>query len=105
MTIAHLLEDFGFNPSAEPIVMAMSEEVLDEAKAESFETGYSAGWEDAVTAKDQETNKISATLATSPDWSRQNRRAAKPDHRFQGLRRPALSKDGEDPDTSYQGRA
>lgn len=65
MTIAHLLEDFGFNPSAEPIVMAMSEEVLDEAKAESFETGYSAGWEDAVTAKDQETNKISATLATS----------------------------------------
>ncbi len=65
MTIAHLLEDFGFNTRAEPAAVPVSEELLDETRAESFETGYSAGWEDAVTAKDQEVTNISATLATS----------------------------------------
>lgn len=65
MTIAHLLEDFGFNTKVEPAAPLVSEEILEETRAESFETGYSAGWEDAVSAKDQETNKVSATLATS----------------------------------------
>lgn len=65
MAIAHLLEDFGFNTRAETTAVAVSEEVLDETRAESFETGYSAGWDDAVTAKDQEVTNISATLATS----------------------------------------
>lgn len=66
MTIAHLLEDFGFNSRPEPTpAIAVTEEILDETRAQSFETGYSAGWDDAVTAKDQEVTKISATLATS----------------------------------------
>ncbi|KIC10352.1 ABC transporter ATP-binding protein [Leisingera sp. ANG-M1] len=65
MTIAHLLEDFGFSTPAEPAVPAVSEEVIEEQRLESFEKGYSAGWDDAVTAKDQETSRISAELANS----------------------------------------
>ncbi|EDZ47804.1 hypothetical protein [Leisingera daeponensis] len=65
MTIAHLLEDFGFETPAEPVVPAVSEDVLEEQRLASFEKGYSAGWDDAVTAKDQETTRISAELANS----------------------------------------
>ncbi len=65
MTIAHLLEDFGFATAAEPAANALSEEALEETKLESFETGYTAGWDDAVSAKDKEATSISATLATS----------------------------------------
>lgn len=66
MTIAHLLEDFGFKTHTEAAAtIAVTEELLEETRAESFETGYSAGWEDAVTAKDNEITSISATLATS----------------------------------------
>ena len=64
MTIAHLLEDFGV---VTPVIPenSFSEEIVEEAKLESFEKGYSAGWDDAVDAKDNETTRISASLATS----------------------------------------
>ncbi|MEP2717484.1 ABC transporter ATP-binding protein [Pseudophaeobacter sp.] len=66
MAIAHLLEDFGppavIPPTAFPEI---SEEAVEEARLASFETGYSAGWDDAVTAKDKENAHISATLASS----------------------------------------
>ncbi|KIC20634.1 hypothetical protein [Leisingera sp. ANG-Vp] len=65
MTIAHLLEDFGFNTPAAPPVPEVSEEVIEEQRLASFEKGYSAGWDDAVTAKDQESSRISAELANS----------------------------------------
>ncbi|WP_291728131.1 ABC transporter ATP-binding protein [Leisingera sp. F5] len=65
MTIAHLLEDFGMNTSAEPALPAVSEELIEEQRLASFENGYSAGWDDAVTAKDQESSRISAELANS----------------------------------------
>ncbi|WP_027257076.1 hypothetical protein [Leisingera aquimarina] len=65
MTIAHLLEDFGMNTSAEPALPAVSEELIEEQRLVSFENGYSAGWDDAVTAKDQESSRISAELANS----------------------------------------
>lgn len=66
MGITHLLEDFG--PAT--IVPAtsfqeVSEEVIEEERAVSFEKGYSAGWDDAVTAKDKESAHISATLTSS----------------------------------------
>lgn len=64
MTIAHLLEDFGMVTPVEPIE-TFSEEIVEEAKLESFEKGYSAGWDDAVDAKDKETSRISAMLASS----------------------------------------
>ncbi|QAX31351.1 ABC transporter ATP-binding protein [Leisingera sp. NJS204] len=65
MTIAHLLEDFAMNTSAEPALPAVSEELIEEQRLASFENGYSAGWDDAVTAKDQESSRISAELANS----------------------------------------
>ncbi len=64
MTIAHLLEDFGMVTPVEPIE-TFSEEIVEEAKLESFEKGYSAGWDDAVDAKDKETSRISTMLASS----------------------------------------
>lgn len=65
MTIAHLLEDFGIDTVVEPAVPSVSEEAMEEQRLVSFEKGYSAGWDDAVTAKDQETTRISAELANS----------------------------------------
>ncbi|MGR3761333.1 ABC transporter ATP-binding protein [Roseobacteraceae bacterium NS-SX3] len=67
MTIAHLLEDFAMEtPTVEAVSQAqVSEEVLEEQRAQSFEKGYSAGWDDAVSAKDQESSRISAELASS----------------------------------------
>lgn len=64
MTIAHLLEDFGNAGKVEPAVM-VSDETREEEKLVSFESGYTAGWDDAVVAQDRETSKISATLANS----------------------------------------
>lgn len=66
MGITHLLEDFGDATIVEtPEAVGVSEEVVEEARLVSFEKGYSAGWEDAVSAKDQETTRISANLASS----------------------------------------
>lgn len=65
MSINHLLEDFGPATKVEAIIPEISEEVVEEQRLISFENGYSAGWEDAVTAKDKETTNISATLASS----------------------------------------
>lgn len=64
MTIAHLLEDFGMVTPVNP-EPSFSEEIVEEAKLASFEKGYGAGWDDAVEAKDNETSRISATLASS----------------------------------------
>ena len=65
MTIAHLLEDFGMASIPEPAALAaaaaVSEEVVEEQRLISFEKGYSAGWDDAVTAQDKDTQRISAT--------------------------------------------
>lgn len=65
MTIAHLLEDFGSAKSVEPAAPDISEEQIEEQRLVSFEKGFSAGWEDAIAAKDKETTRISATLANS----------------------------------------
>lgn len=65
MTIAHLLENFAIDPAEEQPVPSISEEVMEEQRLVSFEKGYSAGWDDAVTAKDQESTRISAELASS----------------------------------------
>ncbi|ATG37472.1 MULTISPECIES: hypothetical protein [Phaeobacter] len=64
MTIAHLLEDFAMDTPAVPVA-EVSEELLEEKRLESYEKGYSAGWDDAVTAKDKETTHVSSELANS----------------------------------------
>lgn len=65
MTIAHLLEDFGMSTPAVIAPPEIPEELAEEQRLASFEKGYTAGWDDAVTAKDQESNRISAELANS----------------------------------------
>lgn len=65
MTIAHLLENFGIDTTAEPALPTISEELAEEQRLASFESGYTAGWEDAVAAKDKESSRISAELASS----------------------------------------
>ncbi|OIQ41537.1 MAG: ABC transporter ATP-binding protein [Roseobacter sp. MedPE-SWde] len=66
MGITHLLEDFGTATVVPPTSFPeISEEAIEEERAVSFEKGYSAGWDDAVTAKEKETVQISATLSSS----------------------------------------
>lgn len=65
MSITHLLEDFGDGSAVDVPDPGLSEEAVEEQRLVSFEKGYSAGWEDAVNAKDQEATRISATLASS----------------------------------------
>ncbi|APG48737.1 ABC transporter ATP-binding protein [Phaeobacter porticola] len=64
MTIAHLLEDFAMDTPAVPIA-EVNETVLEEQRLESYEKGYSEGWDDAVTAKDKESAHVSSELASS----------------------------------------
>ncbi|MDE4172937.1 ABC transporter ATP-binding protein [Phaeobacter sp. PT47_59] len=65
MSITHLLEDFGGATAVEPEEPGLTEEAVEEQRLVSFEKGYSAGWEDAVSAKDRESTHVSATLASS----------------------------------------
>jgi flagellar biosynthesis/type III secretory pathway protein FliH len=66
MGITHLLEDFGPATFVQQTDFPeLSEELIEEERAVSYEKGYSAGWDDAVTAKDKETAHISATLTSS----------------------------------------
>ncbi len=65
MSITHLLEDFGEATPVDLPPPGISEELAEEQRLASFEQGYSAGWEDAVSAKEQEATRVSATLASS----------------------------------------
>lgn len=62
MSISHLFEDFGtFNvpqPEPEPVNDSNEDELL-----ASFEEGYKAGWDDAISAKSEEHAGVSAELA------------------------------------------
>ncbi|MEP4035087.1 ABC transporter ATP-binding protein [Pseudophaeobacter sp.] len=66
MGITHLLEDFGTATIVAPMAFPeVSEEQIEEERAVSYEKGYGAGWDDAVTAKGKETAQLSATLTSS----------------------------------------
>jgi len=61
MTIAHLLEDFGTTPGSG--ARRVSDEDIEADKLESFETGYRAGWEDALKSRSEESERISDEFA------------------------------------------
>ncbi|MEB8387678.1 flagellar biosynthesis protein [Rhodobacteraceae bacterium KMM 6894] len=63
MSIAHLLEDFGSGPASHTI--SMSDVSLEEQRLQSFESGYKAGWEDAVKAQNQDAARISTDFAAN----------------------------------------
>jgi flagellar biosynthesis/type III secretory pathway protein FliH len=55
------LEVFGAEPPPETMVIQAAD--LEEARLASFETGYTAGWDDAMAAQKEEQTAISADLA------------------------------------------
>lgn len=61
MSIAHLLEDFGEKHAHAPI--AMDDVSLEDERLEAFESGYQAGWDDAVKAQTEDARRITADLA------------------------------------------
>lgn len=63
MTIAHLLEDFEINLMDPSRIRLMDEDTLEEYRLTAFEQGYSAGWDDAVSARSEEQGQLNATLA------------------------------------------
>ena len=65
MAITHLLEDFSSGSVAGNVMNLMSEDALEDLRLESFEKGYSAGWEDAFAAQDKDRTRIGAGLANS----------------------------------------
>ena len=61
MSISHLLEDFG---ETRPAPQEVADDVsLEEERLQSFETGYQAGWDDAVKAQTEDARRITADLA------------------------------------------
>jgi len=61
MTIAHLLEDFG--EALRGTAISITDVSLEEERLAAFETGYQAGWDDAVKSQAEDERRISADLA------------------------------------------
>ncbi|GAW36395.1 hypothetical protein RA2_03465 [Roseovarius sp. A-2] len=61
MTIAHLLEDFG--ESLRGTAISITDISLEEERLAAFETGYQAGWDDAVKSQKEDERRITADLA------------------------------------------
>ena len=61
MSIVHLLENFGTSTAGQPSQVSDAE--LETAKLDSFETGYKAGWDDAMKSVSEEDNRISGEFA------------------------------------------
>lgn len=60
-SISHLLEDFGERPAEAQVTT--DEVSLEDERLKSFETGYQAGWDDAVKAQTEDARRITADLA------------------------------------------
>lgn len=63
MGISHLLDDFSAGSHEHSI--SISDVSLEEQRLEAFENGYKAGWEDAVRAASDDSNRISTDLAAN----------------------------------------
>ncbi len=58
MTLSHLYQNFGDQPQSKTAVNGTSKEAIEDEKLQSFEDGYSAGWEDAVKAQSEARDHI-----------------------------------------------
>ncbi|TMV06849.1 ABC transporter ATP-binding protein [Ruegeria sediminis] len=63
MTIAHLLERFDADPPAGGTMHLMREDALEEERLAAFEKGYAAGWEDALSAQEENRGQFVAALS------------------------------------------
>lgn len=61
MSVSHLLEDFGATIGGKTV--SMSDVTLEEERLDSYETGYKAGWDDAVKAQEGDSRRISGDFA------------------------------------------
>lgn len=64
MSIAHLLEDFSLHASG-GAVHFLDDDALEDQRLAAFEKGYGAGWEDAVQAREQNSDQIGNELAAA----------------------------------------
>ncbi len=65
MSTTHLFQDFGTMQPAKVGKRSMSADELEDLKLQAFESGYQAGWEDALKAHSKSETHVSAELATS----------------------------------------
>lgn len=61
MSITHLLENFDETPQGGQV--SITDVSLEEERLAAFETGYQAGWDDAVKAQTEDARRITADLA------------------------------------------
>ena len=61
MSIAHLLEDF--DETRHETQVTLTDVSLEDERLAAFETGYQAGWDDAVKAQTEDARRITADLA------------------------------------------
>lgn len=62
MAVSHRYRNFGKAGPASPQPPASNEEAIEDLKLQSFETGYQAGWDDAIKAQAEDQAKIGAEL-------------------------------------------
>lgn len=65
MAITHLLEDFSPGVTSGDVMKLMSDVALEDQRLAAFEQGYSAGWEDAFGAQENDQTRITGALAIS----------------------------------------
>lgn len=61
MSITHLLEDFDTAQGGAQVIL--TDASLEDERLAAFETGYQAGWDDAVKAQEEDVRRITADLA------------------------------------------
>lgn len=65
MTSSHLFQDFGTMKPATIAKRPMSVDEIEDLKLQAFESGYQAGWDDAVKAQSDSLTHVSSEFATS----------------------------------------
>ena len=63
MTLSHLYQNFGDQKPPKQTPTTESREAVEDEKLQSFEDGYKAGWEDAVSAQSQTRDHIDSEFA------------------------------------------
>lgn len=65
MASSHLFQDFGTMKTAQAGKRSMSAEEIEDLKLQAFESGYQAGWDDAVKAQVDSVAHVSSELGNS----------------------------------------
>jgi len=63
MSVSHLYQDFGPKPSLFDASSDVDISAIEDDKLAAFETGFQAGWDDAIKAQSDSNTRISAELA------------------------------------------